>query len=258
MSSSEDSMRRFIESKKFYISQTGRTKTLQTLSSFPAHIHPLSPHLLHHTVHLASFPPFPLSALLPHSAPLPPNPLSSHQANPSAASKCNSSRTPCPKPPKTSANSARENTASTAAPKATREANSTASYAAPPSLPPSSSQNRAQPPQIKSFMIQGGDFLHSNGTGTTCIYAPHPTFADESFQHPHSSPGLLSMANSGPNTNGCQFFITTAAAPFLDRKHVVFGRVVEGMETVRKVEEVRTGVGDRPVLDVGVGMCGEM
>ena len=68
------------------------------------------------------------------------------------------------------------------------------------------------------------------------------------------------MANSGPDSNGCQFFITTAKANFLDGKHVVFGRVIEGEEVVRKVEQVRTnpGRGDRPVIDVVVSMCGEM
>jgi peptidyl-prolyl isomerase H (cyclophilin H) len=107
-------------------------------------------------------------------------------------------------------------------------------------------------------MIQGGDFLNSDGTGTFTIHPPtHLTFPDESFQHKHSSPFLLSMANSGPNTNGCQFFITTVPTPFLDGKHVVFGKVVEGTEVVRKVEMVRT-VREKPVQDVSIVQCGEM
>jgi peptidyl-prolyl isomerase H (cyclophilin H) len=118
--------------------------------------------------------------------------------------------------------------------------------------------------QIKSFMIQGGDFLNADGTGSASIFPQHPTggFPDESFQHKHNVPGLLSMANSGPNTNGCQFFITCAPTPFLDGKHVVFGQVVDdgSMDVVRKIENCRVdkGKGDRPVLDVRVVQCGEM
>ncbi|KAG4302248.1 hypothetical protein PCK1_001520 [Pneumocystis canis] len=92
---------------------------------------------------------------------------------------------------------------------------------------------------IKDFMVQGGDFIHGNGTGSTCIYGSQ-TFPDESFVHKHDAPGLLSMANSGPNTNGCQFFILTKAAPWLDGKHCVFGRVIYGHAVLKKMENVTT------------------
>ncbi|KAF2397483.1 peptidyl-prolyl cis-trans isomerase [Trichodelitschia bisporula] len=111
---------------------------------------------------------------------------------------------------------------------------------------------------IKDFMIQGGDFLHGDGTGSTCIYGTK-SFADEGFTLTHDKPGLLSMANSGPNTNGSQFFITTVPTPFLNKKHVVFGRVVDGMDVVHKVEHTRVmKPGDRPVTDVVIAQCGEM
>jgi peptidyl-prolyl isomerase H (cyclophilin H) len=110
-------------------------------------------------------------------------------------------------------------------------------------------------------MIQGGDFLNGDGTGSTSIYH-NASFADENFQWKHTTPGLLSMANSGPNTNGCQFFITCAETPFLDNKHVVFGQVADqdSMNVVRKIENVRTtaGKGDKPMNDVRIAMSGEM
>lgn len=112
-------------------------------------------------------------------------------------------------------------------------------------------------------MLQSGDFLHTTtpnllGTGTTSIYNSRP-FPDEPPFLSHSRPGLLSMANSGPNTNGCQFFITCAPANHLDGKHVVFGQVTDkqGMDVVRMIENVRCN-GERPVLDVRVAECGEM
>ncbi|KAF2217458.1 hypothetical protein CERZMDRAFT_6585, partial [Cercospora zeae-maydis SCOH1-5] len=109
---------------------------------------------------------------------------------------------------------------------------------------------------IKDFMLQGGDFKNGNGTGSATIYGTDK-FADENFERKHDSPGVLSMANSGPNTNGSQFFITTVATPHLNGKHVVFGKVVDGMDVVRKIENVRTK-SDAPVQAVVIAQCGEM
>lgn len=105
-------------------------------------------------------------------------------------------------------------------------------------------------------MIQGGDFVNGDGSGSCTIYGT-PRFSDENFLLKHDHAGLLSMANSGPNTNGCQFFITTTATPFLNGKHVVFGKVVEGMDVVRMIENTRT-TRDKPNQDVLIVQCGEM
>jgi cyclophilin family peptidyl-prolyl cis-trans isomerase len=143
-------------------------------------------------------------------------------------------------------------------------------------------------------MCQGGDIINGDGTGGTNIYNPGGSFDDENFTLRHTGAGILryvfcalscfpplvsssarmscspnyllkhlltqnpSMANSGPNTNGCQFFLTTVPTPHLDGKHVVFGRVVEGMNVVSEIERTRTDASDRPLVPVTVGDCGAL
>lgn len=111
---------------------------------------------------------------------------------------------------------------------------------------------------IKDFMIQGGDFINHDGTGKMCIY-DSSTFNDENFKYKHNAPGILSMANSGPNSNGCQFFLLTCAAEWLDGKHVVFGKVLDtsSMLVVRKIEAVPVS-GSNPRIPIRVVQCGEL
>ena len=108
---------------------------------------------------------------------------------------------------------------------------------------------------ITQFMCQGGDFTRQNGTGGKSIYGEK--FADENFKLKHTGPGVLSMANAGPNTNGSQFFLCTVETNWLDGKHCVFGNVTKGMDVVKKVESYGSQSGQTSAKII-IADCGQL
>ncbi|CAD1480289.1 unnamed protein product [Heterotrigona itama] len=109
---------------------------------------------------------------------------------------------------------------------------------------------------IKKFMVQGGDIENGDGTGSISVYGKY--FDDENFDIGHNGPMYVSMANAGKDTNGCQFFITTVPTPWLDGKHTVFGKVIQGEDVVFKIEQTKTDADDVPIKPVVIFECGSL
>ncbi|CAK9819750.1 Peptidyl-prolyl cis-trans isomerase, rhodopsin-specific isozyme [Anthophora quadrimaculata] len=109
---------------------------------------------------------------------------------------------------------------------------------------------------IKKFMVQGGDIENDDGTGSISIYGKY--FEDENFDIGHNAPMYVSMANAGKDTNGCQFFITTIPTPWLDGKHTVFGKVIDGEDVVFKIEQTKTDADDIPIKPVVIFESGSI
>jgi peptidyl-prolyl isomerase H (cyclophilin H) len=138
----------------------------------------------------------------------------------------------------------------------------TGEYTDPVTRAPLGYKNSSFHRVIKDFMLQGGDFINGDGSGKMCIYGT-TTFQDENLTaYKHDRPGMLCMANSGPNSNGCQFYITCKNAEWLDGKHVIFGKVLddgESMMTVKKMEAVPTkGGANQPRVPLRIVQCGEL
>jgi len=132
--------------------------------------------------------------------------------------------------------------------------------AAPPGYQQSGYLNSSFHRIIRGFMAQGGDFVNGDGTGSASIYNGGASFADENFLRCHDRPGILSMANSGKDTNGSQFFITFRPTPHLDNKHVVFGHIdlttTSSKKYFKLLENVQTGLDDKPTHSVQITDCG--
>ncbi|OTF74028.1 hypothetical protein BLA29_007484 [Euroglyphus maynei] len=103
---------------------------------------------------------------------------------------------------------------------------------------------------IANFMVQGGDITSDDGSGSLSIYGEY--FDDENFVLNHGQPGLISMANAGKNTNGCQFFITLVPTPWLDGHHTVFGKVLDGMDLIFRMSSLPTDSNDRPIQNIRI------
>ncbi|XP_053696293.1 peptidyl-prolyl cis-trans isomerase, rhodopsin-specific isozyme [Sabethes cyaneus] len=108
---------------------------------------------------------------------------------------------------------------------------------------------------IQKFMVQGGDIVSGDGHGSISIYGSY--FDDENLNINHTSSGFVAMANRGPNTNGCQFYITTMPAPWLNGKHTIFGKVLDGQGIVHKVEQQKTDTDDYPIPTIIIENCGD-